>query len=447
MTYPRCRAARLLPLILLALPLCARAQPRSLTLEQALQLADEQSLDIRKARMALDRSAIAIRAAHGLYLPEVSAGADYAFSIQRGVFFVAPGTPFNETGVTQAFPIGSRQSATLTLNITQPLYDPIRRMQQTVAEAGVEVSRAQLEVARALVRMNVEKAFYRAVYMQSERGAREQQVKTAMANFDVAQARWKGGRAMALDTLTAGVTVARARADAERANYDYLGSLLLLARTLNIPDYQNLNVVGSLDIPTSPGPSGGDLTASIGRLNSAQLKLAQAERAAAQTNVGLETYRAYPTLDAVGRVQGLGQSNSVLPDDAKFAMTSQIGLSALYPISNLWRGNPKQEDAELRVQEADLEIARIHQNDSVQLESILLQMRGAKAQIVAEEASLDQARKAVEITMILYKEGRAGIIDVENAQSRVLDAQMTGDRLRLQFLEAYAELKAVVGDF
>jgi outer membrane protein TolC len=424
----------------------ALAQPRALTLDEVLRMADEQSIDVRKARAALDRASLATRSARALSLPEVTAGADYFLNPQRDILFVAPGSSLNETGTTQAFPIGGHHSANLTLDIRQPLYDPLRRMERVIAESGVEVSKAELEVARALVRMNAEKAFYHALYARSEKEAREEQVKTVLANLDLALARFRGGRAMALDTLTANVTVARAKADAQRAGFNYLGSLLTLARILNLPDYENLTVEGRLEIPSAPGPSGGDMVASIGRLNSAELRLAQTERAAAETYATAQSYAAYPRLDAVGRVRGLGQGDEWLPSDMKFAMTSQVGLSAFYPISDLWRGNPKKEEAELRVQEAQLEIDRIRQSDSTRLDAILLNMRAARAQLLAEQAGVEQAQRAAEITMVLYKEGRATLTDVEQAQSRVLDARLAEQQVSLQFLDAYAELKAVIGD-
>jgi outer membrane protein TolC len=291
--------------------------------------------------------------------------------------------------------------------------------------------------------MNAEKAFYRALYAKSESSARDGQIKAAMSNVDIALARFAQGRAMALDTLTANVTLARARAESERARYNYLSARLALAQVLDLPDYREIEVEGELVIPTAPGPSGGGMLPSITGINSAELRVAEAERTAAQTTVSLEGYRAYPILNAVGRWQTLGQSSSMIPDDFRWAMTSQIGLSANYPISNLWRGNPRMEEAKIRVREAELEIARIRHEDSARVEALLLAMQGMRAQVVAEEASVDQARKAVDITMILYKEGRASLLDVELAQSRVLDAELAEGRIKLQFMEAYAELKAI----
>lgn len=432
-----------------ALMLCvggvAGAQVRTLTLGETLRLADEQSLDVRKAQAVLERSTRSVETARSLFLPELAAAGDYAYNIQRQVFFVAPGTPLNPSESVQAFAIGSRHSATLGLSVTQPLYDPIRRMQRLVAEAGVLVSRAQLDAARALVRMNAERAFYQALYARSESAARDEQIKAALSNYDVTLARFRQGRAMALDTLTATVSVARARASAERARFTYQRSMLTLAQALDLPDYENIDLQGALDVPSEAGPSGGDPLMGRAVPNSAQQKLAEAQRDAAQTTARLEGYTLAPVVNAVARWQALGQSNSQLPDDARWATTSQVGISAQLPISGLWRNDGRRDEALMRVREAELEIERIRKEDTMQLQRLQLAMRGARAQLVAEQAGTEQARRAVEITMILYKEGRATLLDVENAQSRVVDARLAENRARLEFLDAYAEMKAIVG--
>lgn len=424
----------------------AWAQGRTLTLDEALRLADEQSVDVRKARLALERAEHGIASARALFLPEVNASADYSLNLQRQVFFVAPGTPLNQTETTQAFTVGSRHSAGLALNVVQPLYDPLRRMQQMVAESGAEVSRAQLAAAQALVRMNAEKAYYRAVYARSESQARQRQIETATRNLDISLAKFRQGRALALDTITAGASVARAKAEAERARYGYLSALLTLAQILDLPDYQNLDVSGELVVPSEPGPSGGDPGLTMARPNSAQKVVAETQRAAAASSARLEAGTAYPVINAVGRWQALGQSSNTVPDDARWAMTSHVGLAAQWPISNLWRFDSREEEALLRVREAELEIERIVKNDSAHMESLVLAMRAARAQLLAEQASVTQTQRAVDITMILYKEGRATLLDVENAQSRVLDARLAEERVKLQFLDAYAEFKAIAGE-
>lgn len=431
--------------VIISATLYVAAQPRPLSLDSAIKIADEQSLDIQRGRLGVERADQGVVSTQDLYLPEVSATGDYNFYLQRPVLFVAPGNPFNETGSTEAYVIGGRHATGFGVNIRQPLYDPLRRIQRRVAESRVSLAQAELETIRATIRMQVERTYYRALYTRNERDARDRQIKQALANLDFTLTRFKLGRAMPLDTITASATLARARANAQRSIYNHQQDLLALARLLGLRDYQNLEVVGDLEIPETPGPSGGDMNVTVAGINSAEIRLAETRRTVAQIDLEAESRITWPTLDAIGRWQALGQSPSVLPDDWRWAMTSQIGLSAVYPISELWRGDARREAAEIHVRETELEIERLRREDSISVQVLLLKMQGARAQLVAEEASVEQAKKQIEISTILYKEGRATWLEVETAQSRLLDAELAEERMKLEFLDGYAELKAVLG--
>jgi outer membrane protein TolC len=139
-----------------------------------------------------------------------------------------------------------------------------------------------------------------------------------------------------------------------------------------------------------------------------------------------------------------GESNSINPADYRWAMTSQLGIILYYPIFNLWRSDPKREEAQMRVREAEIELEGIRKSDSAQQEQLLLDMQAARAELRAEEVALEQGEKAIEIAMILYREGRASLPDLEAAQSRVTETRLAAGRAKLEFMEVYAELKSIL---
>lgn len=445
MRSPRYRPAIVL-LILLAPCLLSAQRVRTLSLDSALRLADEQSLDVRSAQLALDRTSRQLAVIDEEWLPSVTAQADYQFNIQRPVLFIAPGNPFNTGENTQAFPIGSRHATALTVDGRLPLYNPRVGLQRRLADAQINLAQAQLEGARALVRQQAERSFYRALYARAARDTRDSQISRAQENLDFTLSRFRQGRSLALDTLTATASLARARADAERARYDYLGALFKLAQILDITDYRNLDVTGELALPEAPGPTGGDPSIPEGRVNGAEARVAEAERSAALVAADVEGRDFYPTIDAIARWQALGQSAETAPTNWSAAMTSFVGVTASLPISNLWRGDAKIAEAQARVAEAELHILRLRREDSIEVETLLLSMQGARAQIVAEEATVIEAKRAVQITSVLYREGRATWLDVETAQSRLLDAELAVKRATLEFLMSYADLKALAGE-
>jgi len=424
----------------------APAQQTTITLAEAVRRATDASLDIRRRQLAVERSEAGVEAILDESSPLVTLSAEYDYHPLRRVLIVGPGNPFNTTDQTQAFTIGGRHSADVSAQITQSLFDPRRSVMRRVALTRVSLAQAELDVARATVRRDVERSFYGALYARLERNARDAQISRALANLEFTLARYRQGRALPLDTVTAFTSLTRARADAQRAANKFKAALLRLARTIGIADFESVDLKGELEIPGLPGPSGGALTASIGSLNSAEVKRAQSSLATARASRDAEDVVSAPSVDLVGRANTGGQSPNHLPDRWAWASTASVGVQATYEFSELWRGTPGRRDADLAVREQELALASILHDDSLAVETLLLFMESSRLQLQAEEATIVQATNAIETTLILYREGRATWLDVETAQTRLLDAQLAAERVKLEFLEAYADLKAIAGE-
>lgn len=439
---------RLFPILLFFIIMTVHgmtAQTRTVTLAEVVRMAEEESLEIRRLSLAVERVSTDARSVSEAYGPEVALSAEYRLAPQPDVLFTNPDIPFNATGEMDALVIGGYHIGAASIEARQSLYDPRRRVRMRVAESGVSVAQAELEVARGALRRNVERLFYQALYARFEKKTREDQIRQAITNLDFTLARFRQGRALPLDTVTAAATLSRARADARRAGLAYQAVLLQLARRIGVNDAQSLELDGSLEIPTAPGPSGGDMTVAPGLLNSAELRLARQRLEASRVALDAEERNVAPTIDLVGRVRGEGQSADYAPDQWAWGMTSFAGVLARLDLSELWRGDSRREAARIRIRENQLVIDHIRREDSIAIETLLFDMQAARAQIEAEEATREQSIKAIEITTILYREGRATWLDVETAQNRLLETELALERLKLRFLESYAELKAISG--
>lgn len=433
----------ILPILLFTVD--ASAQQRTVTLDDALHMADEASFEIRRLRLSVERVAADVEGVNEEYGPDIFASAEYSLSPQPQILFVNPDVSFNTTGEMDALVIGGHHIVSASIAARQPLYDPRRRLRLRLAESGVGVAEAELEVARATLRRNVERLFYRVLFARIEKKTREDLIKQGVANLDFTLARFRQGRALPLDTVTAAAALARAKADAHRAALGYQAALLQLARRIGIADAQTIELDGSLEIPTAPGPSGGDMTITPGFPGSARLRLAEKRLEASGIALESEERITAPTIDLVGNVRGAAQGDGYVPDQWAWGMTSFVGLVAGMSISQVWRGDPRREAARIRIRENQLAILEIKHEDSIAVETVLFDMQAVRAQIDAEEATLEQSRKAIEITTILYREGRATWLDVETAQNRLLETELVLERLKLRFLEDYAELKAIAG--
>lgn len=435
--------------ILIAITAQCSAQVRTLTLEEAIRIADEQSLDIRRAKITVDRAQKSIESARAAFLPEVRFDGEVLWNIQRPQLFLPPNTPLNQSDQITSIIVGSNYATTASGSIYLSLIDPVKSAQTKLASASAAGVAAQYQALRTTVRMTVRKAYYRALFAHSENQMRTAQTVSSDVNLQIVRARFREGRATPLDTLTANTTMVRSRAQAQRADFAERTAKLMLTQILDLPNNDSLQLQGSLDLPTPPGPSDGiDATSgmSYARLRTAAESIAQHQRTNASVAVDADKAYLYPSLQAFGRTQLIGQSNSFDPDKARWVVVSQLGINAAYVLSNLWTTSARREESELKLREAELELQSVRRNDSIQLDQLLLRIQAARVLVSSEQASVDQSKKAVEIASILYKEGRTTLFELENTQSKLLDAQIAERRASLEFYDSVAELQALTDE-
>src|SRR5580765_8508825 len=103
----------------------ANAQPKKLSMKEAVSLTISNNRGIKIARLNIDRSQQQIRVAKSLTLPTVNAGAQVTHYFWEPVF-----VGFDNSGNTDKISygrFGGKDQAVAILSITQPLYNPAAR--------------------------------------------------------------------------------------------------------------------------------------------------------------------------------------------------------------------------------------------------------------------------------------------------------------------------------
>src|SRR5512145_257097 len=231
----------LLPLLLIFVrPVTVPAQTRTLTLEQAIEIARERNRDIQKAGEY-------IAWAKGKYVEERAA----AFPQVTATGFIVRDRDGSQKiyGDAMADP-ASRQSAQIVL--TQPVFT-WGRIGSAIraADMGLKSADEQLRLYRQAVQRDVMAAFYDALLARELHGLALQDLAQKKRHLTEAQKKYAGGVATDYDVLTAEVSVKNAGPQAIRTEnairtaHDRLRVLLAL-------DDDTIEASGSLTAAVSP---------------------------------------------------------------------------------------------------------------------------------------------------------------------------------------------------
>ncbi len=377
--------------------------PSDLTLAQALDEAEARAPALLAAQARVDAAQARIRQAGFRSNPELSVEVEN----------------FLGTGELS----GLRQTeATVSLNQRLDVSGR-RRTRVAAARALLVADQIRLAIARADLALAVRQQFARAVTARDRLRIAEENEFNARELARVSGILVQEGREPPLRGIRARSAAAQAAAELEAARAEELAARGTLASLFGVT--------------TPPDRIAGGLTdlqpASIDPEQSLDVRLAEAERAAAEAEVGSQV--------AQGRLDpavGIGVRH--VRETGDFALVG--GLTMPLQIFDRNQGNVSAAQSNVRAAEANL--ANVSATVRVRSQNAIIAVEAAEARVQALEGSaVPEAGEALRLAQLSYGEGRATLLELLDAQNAYRTAQLALIEARLALANATAELGRV----
>ncbi|WP_133366519.1 TolC family protein [Qipengyuania sediminis] len=377
--------------------------PAMLSLEQALDEAEARSPTIIAAQARVEAAEARIRQAGYRVNPDLS------IEIEN----------FLGTGELS----GLRQTeATVSLNQRLDLGGR-RRARIAVAGATLASERLRLAIARADLAQSVRQQFARAVSARERLRIAQENEANAREVARVAGVLVAEGRDPPLRAVRARSAAAQASAELEAARAEEVSARGTLASLFGVVE-PPAGVVGEL---LAPPPQSVDPRLSL------EIRLAEAERARAESEVTAQL--------AQGRLDpavGLGVRH--VRETGDFALVG--GISLPLQVFDRNQGNIAAARAEVRSAEATL--ANASASVAARARNAAIAVEAAEARVEAlEGAGVPEAAEALRLAQLSYREGRASLLELLDAQNASRTAQLALVDARLSLANAIAELGRV----
>ena len=178
--------------------------PLTLTREQLVELAIEQSPTVVSAETAIQANSAALRVARTQYFPSLRASGGYDW--------------FNQDAALA----GGRISWSTRVSMSYNLFNGFAREEANErAEVNLLVARLQAEDARRQVRTDLERAIGALELGEQQVALSREALSMAIEDLRVVEARYQLGASTILDQITSQVAVAEAELALINARYDY----------------------------------------------------------------------------------------------------------------------------------------------------------------------------------------------------------------------------------
>jgi len=466
---------------LLLMPAIARAQvtptlptvrttgtPRTLSLDEAVQLAESQSEVVRIARAGVQRAQGQQYQARSQRLPQLAGSASYTrtlasqFSVAGGPAVdttkpVPPPAPCDQylldatattadrlAGLESAnhcalggnpfasfgdLGFGAKNQYNLGLAFSQNLFAGGRiSAQNAVANAGRRSAEIELTAQRAQLRLDVTQAYFDAALADKLVGLAESSLLQTDNVLKQTQLARTVGNVSEFELLRAQVSSANQRPILIQRQSDREVAYLTLKQLLNLPLDAPLNLTTAVDdsVATNAALANIGITSDTAAIDRATVRQAADAIDAQRGLLRVAKAQRLPTLSLTSAYGKVAFPQSGLPGTGDFRTNWTIGLGSQIPLFTGGRIKGDQLVAEANLREAQARYDQVREFAALDSRVTINNLLQARAAWEASKGTAEQAARAYSIAEVRYKEGISTQIELND--SRILLEQAVTNR-------------------
>ena len=407
----------------------------SLTLEQALDIAQTQNLTLLAAREEIKRTRGVLREGYASAYPELTLTGSYTRIDDSAISSI--GSPAGGT-ITS----GTDETYTYNVGLEQRLYSG------GLVFGGIRAARAAtartLELVAATVQdveLQVRRDFYELLLARELVAVREESVKLFEENLRNVQAKFEAGEVAKFEVTRARVALANLQPPLIAAKNRVRLAKEALKKILDLPFHTALSIEGGLDYV--PAKFDLDELVKTALEFRHEIKASELEAKLRRINITVEASKGRPDLRAFANYEG---RTDTFGDDATDLIEGwNVGLRISVPLFKGWGVAGRVEQA--RADHAKSLIALEDRRKAVELDvrRAWLSLEDAEQVVVSQQENVGQAEQAVREAAEREQAGEITQFEVRDTQLSLTEARTNLKQAQHDYNVALFTLERAVG--
>ncbi len=463
--------SQLRAIIAAAAPIDERAdvEVRELTLEECLQLALVNNLDVQVTQVGVDIGEAGVAEQKARFHPTFGASGeadgwsrarsggrpDETRSRQRALLFLEQEVPTggfvrlgagyerektaeNEQADQQQNFVNSNELAGLSIEVFQPLLRGgrvfVARSQIIDSEYGAEINQAMLATAMLTVKARVKAAYYNVIRANQQVDVAERALERANELVEASDALFDAGQVSKVDVFSADVRTATAEARLTTANAERRVRRNELRRVIGLPVGIEI-LAAERAIPFEPVPV--DLSNWIARAMRNRPELLQKRAELRQAELAKR-------VAGNGKLPELGVNGTFQPGFDWASYNWDAGLSFRMPIGNR-APRARYREAEGVRSVAQTELFRTQRDIELEVREFEIRLRENLGRIESLSHAVESARKKREVALGRFEMGLASNLQVVNANEELIRSESDLLAAITEYASNIAFLEAAIG--
>lgn len=409
----------------------------NLNLDKALEIALSDNPTIKVAEEEIALKKVSHKETWQTLLPEAGLSGSLSHTITAPQFSIGD----------QTIKMGKDKSNTASgaLNISLPIFAPAVYRAMSMTKTDIELAVEKSRASKQDLVNQVTKAYYQLMLAQDSYEVLQQSYKVAEENYNVVNVKFQQGAVSEFDKISAEVQLRSVKPSLISAGNAVTLSQLQLKVLMGITAEVSLHIEDSLsNYETALFADQMDAWHE-GLINNTTMKQFDLNQKMLNQNIKSLRTNFIPTIGMSYTYQYQSMNNTSWNlFNYDWAGSSSLMFSVSIP---LFKASNFTKLKSNRIQMRQLEQNRLdtERKLNMQIKSYQDNMAASSEQVSSNKENVMQARKAVQIASKRYEVGKGTVLELNNSQVQLTQAELTYNQSIYDYLVAKADLEQVLG--
>ena len=412
----------------------------ALTLEQALSIALSESPTIKVAEQEIEIKRFAKQETYSSLYPRFDATAQYQRVLAKQTMSMDFG------GQTQTIKVGSDNSFNGGITGSMPIINAQLWESLKLSEADVMLSIEKARSSQIDMIEQVSKAYFSVLLAKESLVVYQRVYDNAVENNKNIKKRYEVGSVSEYDFISSNVSVQNAIPNLIEAQNSVVLALWQLKALLGIDLAKNIDVIGSL-VDYQAQMNYAHTIDQLDFSNNTTLKQLDIQESMLESALKITKLANVPTLSI-----NAAYLYTALGNDGKFFQAkawnpySYAGIQLNIPIFAGLQRRAATQQAKLNLSNLQLQRENAERQLRVSVVQSLNNMQTNVKKFSSAAATVGQAKRGYEIAVKRYEVGRGTLVDVDNSQLALTQAELGRNSAIYNFLMAKISLDKILGN-
>ncbi|MBR5147484.1 MAG: TolC family protein [Bacteroidales bacterium] len=407
-----------------------------ITLDEAIEIALSESNTIKIAEMTIEKTGYAQKGAYSALYPNISASGSYQRTLKKQVMSM------EFMGEEQSFPVGTNNNVSAGLSAAMPLVNAQLWQSLKLSALDVELAIEQARSSRISMVSQVKQAFYAVLLAKEAYSVYKEVYDNAQKNFEDVEKKYKVGKASEFEYLRAKVNANNAEPEVYSAENAVVLAIWQLKAIMGVDLATEIDVIGALSDYANEMTVSLASSETVSFENNTNLLQLQLQDEMLSRTIKMTKYQYIPTLSASFSYNYMAMGNTF---DMNWNPYSVVALSLNIPIFDGFAKHNNIRQYQKTQDILRLNIEDVERNLNIALENYRDKMNTSVKRYTAAETTLEMAQKSYNISEKMYELGKATLVELNDAQLALTQAQLTMSQAIYQYMTNKAAIDELMG--